>query len=121
MNEVQTLNHQGKEIVYIDFSVCENKPRLFEVIQEAKSVLKKHPLNSVLTLTNLTNVHFDSEVVKAFEEYSAENKPFVKAAALIGVSGFQKVIHSIITRVTKRNIPTYDSKQEAMDWLVTNE
>jgi hypothetical protein len=117
MDEVQILNHKGKTIVYIDFSTAKNKQKILDIIEEAKKTIKRNPLNSVLTLTDFTNLRFDSEIVRAIQSYAEENKPYVKAAALVGIIGLQKVVYNVISRITQRELPIYADKQEALDWL----
>lgn len=58
------------------------------------------------------------ELVNTLKEFTTHNQPFVKAAAIVGVTGLQKIAYDTVIRFTKRNIPILPSVEEAMDWLV---
>jgi hypothetical protein len=51
------------------------------------------------------------------KEVAASNAPWVKASAVIGVSGLLQVALIAVTRFSKRNILAFSTKEEALDWL----
>ena len=56
-------------------------------IAEGHRVLSLEPLNSVLTLNDVTGAKFDQESVAALKSMVAANAPYVKRGAVIGISG----------------------------------
>jgi hypothetical protein len=83
VKRVQFIRHNVKEILFLDFS--ERKAgEVSLIIDKAKSVIAKRPENSLLTLSNVTNARFDDTVSQRMKEFTAHNKPFVKAAAVVG-------------------------------------
>jgi hypothetical protein len=119
--EITTLTHKGKPILYLNFSygdMLDKKQEVLDLIEEAKSYIAKQAPNSLLTLTNVTGLRFSMELVNAIKEFSLHNQPFVKAAALVGITGIQKLAYDSVIKFTKRNIPLFPSVEEAMDWLV---
>lgn len=117
MTNVQSLNYQGKKIIYIDFSNCQPKDAS-EIMEHAKAVISQEPPNSLLTLTNVTNLRFDIELSQQFKAYTEFNKPYVKAAAIIGAAGLLKSGFQFVAHFAKRDIRAFDTKDEALDWLV---
>jgi hypothetical protein len=116
MERVRFIEHKGKTILFIDFS--DSSPEdAFEVIGVAKTVIAKQAPSSLLTLTNTHNARFNSKIRNAMTEYVRHNKPFVKAAAIIGVTGLQEIIFSGILKLTKRKIRLFNDIEEAKDWL----
>ena len=73
--------------------------------------------NSLVTLTNVTGLRFSMELINIIKDFSTHNQPFVKAAAIVGISGIQKIAYDSVIKITKRNIPLFPSVEEAMDWL----
>jgi len=119
--KLEILNHKGKDIVYINFSygnVLDKKQAVLDLIEEAKSYIATHPPNSLLTITDVTGLRFSTELINAFSDFASQNHPFVKAAAVVGVTGIQKIAYDTIMKLTKRTIPMFPSVEEAMDWLV---
>ncbi len=78
------------------------------------------PEHSLLVLTNVEGAVFDPEVVKAMEAFLVHNKPYVKKSAIIGLSGLQKIIYDGLIRITRRNLPLFNTIEKAKDWLVSN-
>lgn len=116
MERIQTLYHKGKRIIYLDFSNLD-KSEVTKLANEAANFVGSHPENSCLTLTNITGLRFDSEIVQAFKELTARDKPYVKAGAILGMSGFQKVVYIGVMAFSKRSLPLFDNMEEALDWL----
>jgi hypothetical protein len=118
--EVKNMEHKGKNILYLDFSygdMLNKKQEVLNLIEEAKAFVAKQAPNSLLTLTNATELRFSMELVNAFKELTAHNQPFVKAAAIVGITGLQKISYDTVMKFTKRNIPIFPSVEEALDWL----
>jgi hypothetical protein len=69
-------------------------------------------------LTYVRNARFDRKVTQALKEYTHQNKPYVRAAAVVGMSGLMQVILHAIIVFTRRRFATFDSLDEAKDWLV---
>ncbi len=83
MERVRFIRHSDKEILFLDFSSC--KPgEVFLVIDKAKPVIAGQPEKSLLTLSDVTNARFDDTVSQRMKEFTAHNKAFVKAAAVVG-------------------------------------
>jgi hypothetical protein len=103
----------------LDFSNC--KPGdVFLVIDEAKITIRTRSENSVLTLTDVTNMRFDDRVTQQMKEFTTHNKPYVRAAAVVGVEGVKKIILNAVMLFSKRKFHTFDSIDSAKAWLVAN-
>ncbi|MFZ5351155.1 MAG: hypothetical protein ACOZCL_00375 [Bacillota bacterium] len=118
MDRVSFIQHKGKKILQIDFTDC-HKDEVLKVIEMAKKTISHEPKNSVLTLTKVANTKYDTNTSEALKEYTNHNKPYVKAAAVIGLSGLQKVLYMTIVRFTGRNLQLFDDDTTAKDWLCT--
>lgn len=116
MSRVQFLTHKGKRILLIDFSGLRAE-EVLPVIAEARRVIGLQAEQSVLTLTDLTQMHFDSTVTAALKEYAAHNKPYVKAAAVVGATGLLSVVKQGVELAAARNLRSFSSREEAKEWL----
>ena len=119
MGRVAFIKHNGKEILFLDFSNC--KPEdVLPVIDEAKKAIRTRPENSVLTLTNVTNTRFDERVSEQMKQFTTHNKPYVRAAALVGVEGIKKIILQAVMLFSKRKFHTFETIESAKNWLSDN-
>ena len=115
---VRFIEWKGKQICYHDFSNIHKVEEAMAAIAESRALVRKQPLNSVLTLTNSEGSRFNREIVEALKELTKGNKPYVKAGAIIGLTGIQRVVYIAVTQFTGRRLPTYTSADEAKDYLV---
>ena len=113
------IKHGNREILLINLADC--KPHeLFPLIDQAKKVICTRPASSVLTLTDVTNVRFDDKVTDAMKAFTVHNKPYVKAAGVVGVTGLKKIILEAVMMFSKRKFHTFETVESAKSWLVTN-
>ena len=118
MNKTQIVSHKGKNIVYVDLSGCK-EVELSSQLAEAKMMISHQGKETVLLLTNVTGVELTKESSRLMKDFSSHNTPYVKASAVIGVEGLQKIIYSAVQRVSGRKIPTFETVEQAKDWLVS--
>jgi hypothetical protein len=118
MDRVKFVNFKGKEILYLDFSGCKTD-EVFPVIEQAKAVIRTRPEQSLLTLTNVTDTRFDETVSQRMKEFTTHNKPFVKAAAVVGVVGIKKILFEAIMLFSNRKLHAFETVEQAKDWLAS--
>jgi hypothetical protein len=114
---VKFIEHLGKRILFINYSECDIAT-MKTVTEEMHRIISNEPLNSVLTLNDVTGTSFDTESVALLKSKVAANAPYVKRAAVIGITGLQALIYEAVQKFSQRNIPLFATRQEALDWLV---
>lgn len=119
MSNFDKIIHKGKTIIYVDFSNLKKVDEIYMVVDEVKPIIRSNPKFSALILTNFENMHFNNDVFKKFSEYAKGNKEYVKASAVIGLSGLIKVMYSGFSKVTNRSYKVCDTKTEALDYLAS--
>jgi hypothetical protein len=116
---VKFIRHQEKEILFLDFSNSGTE-EVLKIIEDAKRVISTKPENSLLTLTDVTNARFNEEVGEGMKQFTAHNKPYVKAAAVVGITGLKRVIFGAVMAFSKRNLQSFDDMEQAKHWLINN-
>lgn len=116
MGRINFVTHKGKQILHIDFSnvAPDDAPT---VVEEAKRVIAKQPPNSLRTLTDITNGGFPPKVNQLMKEYTAHNKPYVRAAAIVGADGLRKALVYVVATFSSRDLKPFDTPEQAKDWL----
>jgi hypothetical protein len=106
----------GKELVYLDFSGC-TSATLPPLIEEAKRLIAARPEKSVCVLTNVIGTELSRTTSQIIKDFATQNKPYVKASAVIGVEGLKKIIYNAVQAVSGRHISSFDTMEQAKDWL----
>jgi hypothetical protein len=119
MSGVYDLNHKGKAMICLDVSdmVIKQKAEYQACIARAKEKIRKHAPKSVLLITNVKGTRFDMEMAENMKDYANSNTPYVKASAIVGVAGLQKVIYLAVKKLTGRDFHLVETMEEAKDWL----
>jgi hypothetical protein len=116
-SRVQVLERSGREIVCIDFSRA-TPGDITATTAAAIPLIRTRPPGTVLTLTDATDIKISDLANRQIGEFMAGNKPYVRAAAVIGVSGLASAILATLRIVTGRQIATFADRETALRWLV---
>ncbi len=119
MQNPQLINHQGKTIFFMDFSGLRDFDEIKLVISKSIEYIRSQPDKSLLTLTNLDGIHFNTEIKNLFTDFISGNKPHIKASSVIGMSGLLRIVYNGLMRLTGRDIRSFDNKNVALDWLTS--
>jgi len=114
---VRFMEHQGQRVLFINYSHCD-VAMLKAVAEEGHRVIAREQPNSVLTLNDVTGTTFDKESVAVLQAKVAANAPYVRRAAVIGISGLQRLIYEGVQAFSRRRLPLFENRQQALDWLV---
>jgi len=114
---VRFIDHLGVRVLFINYSHCD-VAMLKAVAEEGHRVIAREEPNSVLTLNDVTGTTFDKESVAVVQAKVAANAPYVRRAAVIGIHGLQRLIYEGVQAFSKRRIPHFDTRMEALTWLV---
>lgn len=89
-------------------------------LDEGCEYIRQQSPNSVLTLTNTEDKFFNYEVRKHFEDKVKGNEPYVKAGAIIGMTGLISIMYGAFVPITGRNLKLFKTKEYALEYLVSN-
>lgn len=118
MERISFIKHKGKPIMLVDLSNCEAKEILL-LLDEAQRTVARHERGSLLTLGDMTGAHIDRVVATRMKEVLVLDRPFVKRSAWVGVDSVPRVYYENIKTFTQRQLPSFKTREEAMDWLVS--
>jgi hypothetical protein len=111
------IKHQNQNILLIDFGRCPKRDLLL-LLDQVQDTIAKNPRNSVLTLADFTGAEVDKEIATRMKEVLVFDRPFVKRSAWVGTRNLPKVFYEGFKNFSQREFPTFDTREEAMEWLV---
>lgn len=111
------VKHKGKAIFLIDFSHCKIKEMLL-LLEQVRAEVARHERGSVLTLGDFTGAEVDKKVATRIKEVLTLDRPYVKKSAWVGTEDLPHVFYENFKSFSQREIPTFKTREEAMDWLV---
>jgi len=110
---------EGKNIIYIDFSLPKTDEDFSEAFEEVGNVIASHPECSLYTITNMAGVRIDTLYKDNFIKYGKHNKPYVIKGVLIGLDGVTKlIIENIIKKAGRDKFHIAFTKEKAVEWVL---
>lgn len=116
MERVRFIEHNDKQILHLNFASAKAE-EVLTTIEKAKTIIAAQPANSLFTLADVTDAAFNREVSDSMKTFVTHNKPFVKASAVVGITGLKQIIFNAVLKFSGRHIAAFDSLEEAKDWL----
>lgn len=117
-DRLRFVKHKGQAIFIIDFSHCQAK-EILVLLEQTKAIIARHAHGSMLTLGDFTGAEIDKKVVTRLKEVLVLDRPFVKRSALVGIESIPHVLYEHMKSFSQRDFANFKTREEAMDWLVT--
>ena len=116
-NRLRFVTHKGQAIFLIDFSHCQEKD-LIVLLDQIRSEVARHEPGTVLTLADFTGAKIDKEVATRIKEVLTLDRPYVKKSAWVGTEQVPHVFIENFKSFSQRELPTFETREEALEWLV---
>jgi len=114
---IRFIAHQGKQILLVDLSHCK-VAEVKKISTLVPSFVTAQPKGSVLLLADFTGAEFDREAITILKRGTVFDRPHLKRSAWVGTESLPKVFYENIKSFSQRDLPTFKTREEAMDWLV---
>ncbi len=115
---IQFVTHQGKKILLIDFTQCRPE-EILQMLPDIQEMVTSEPRASLLTLADFTGAQVRRDVADRIKRILVLDRPHVKHSALVGVEKLPSVFLDAFRTFSRRELPAFKTREEALDWLVT--
>lgn len=116
-NRIRFISHKGKQILLVDCSHCSTE-QLAELAALVPERVTAEPRGSVLLLADFTGAILDRHSLDRLKPALVFDRPHLKRSAWVGVEQLPKVFYEHLKSFSQRELPTFKTREEAMDWLV---
>ena len=105
-------------LLLIDLSHATNHAETLAAVAYARSLAPIHAPAKILTMTDVTAIRYNAEVIQAVREMAEHNKPYVAWGAVIGLSPLLRTIYELARRASGRtNLQTFETREAGLAWL----
>jgi hypothetical protein len=119
-DRIRFITHQGKSILLIDLTNC-SAAELKRMGELVPKFVTTHPKGSLLLLADFTGAEFDRDAFETMKEGAVFDRPHIKKSAWVGLDNLPKVFYENLKVFSRRDLPTFETREEALDWLVKGE
>lgn len=117
-SRVRFITHKGKQILLVDCTHC-SAEELEQVARIVPGHVTAQPLASVLLLADFTGSKFDRKIMETIKQGLVFDRPHLKRSAWVGTENLPHVFYEHMKIFSRRDLPTFPTRQEAMEWLVS--
>jgi hypothetical protein len=116
-DRIRFIEHQGKRILFVDLSYC-SPDELEKIVLLVPSYVTAQPKGSLLLLADFTGAKFDRDAVEKMKPGIVFDRPHLKRSAWYGTDTLPHVFYEHLKNFSQRDLPTFKTREEALDWLV---
>jgi len=116
-DRIRFIEHQGKRILLLDYSHA-TAPEMQLLLEHVRMTVARHARESLLTFADFTGATVDHAVATKMKEVLTLDRPFVKKTAWVGSESIPHAFMENFHSFSQREIATFKTREEAMDWLV---
>jgi len=116
---LQFIEHRGKQILLVDLTDC-TAPQVISISNDVVDEVGEHPRGSVLILADFTRAQVDKPTAEHMKKALVMDRPYVKRSAWVGTESLPKVFFENFKSFSQRQISKFATREEAMDWLVSD-
>lgn len=119
-DRIRFVTHRGQQVLLVDITNC-TTAEMMEMARLVPSYVASEPRGSVLLLADFTGSKFDKAAFETLKQATVFDRPHIKRSAWVGVEGLPKVFYENLKAFSQRDLPTFRTREDALDWLVSEE
>lgn len=117
---IRFIRHRGQPVLMVDVSNC-SSAEMIELSRVVPAYLSEQPKGSVLLLADFTGAKVDKAAFESMKQAAVFDRPHLKRSAWVGTEGLPKVFYENLKAFSQRELPTFKTREEALDWLVAED
>lgn len=118
-DRIRFIDYKGKQVLLVDMSHC-TTAELENYALLVPSYVTSESKGSVLLLADFTGAEFDRISIERLKVAAVFDRPHLKRSAWVGVENLPKIFYDHIKNFSQRDLPTFKTREEALDWLVSD-
>ena len=118
MDRIQFITHRDQRILLVDCSQC-MAGEVATIADLLPDFVTREPLGSVLVLADFSGAQFSREAVEHVKIAAVFDRPHLKRSAWVLTENLPKAFYDSILSFSARQIPTFATREEAMEYLVS--
>jgi hypothetical protein len=117
MERIRYIDHDGRKILLVDCSGCSPK-EVAEVADQLPEFVKPQPARSVLLLADFSGAKMDRDSAEHVKIAAVKNRGHLRRSAWVFNGNIPKPLHDSIKAFSNRDIPQFENREEALQFLL---
>ena len=120
MDRISRIAFRGQTVLLVDCSDC-SPEELAAVADDVPRHVTKEPHGSLLLLADFSRSQFNKETVEHLKLAAVFDRPHVKKSAWVLTENLPKTLFDSIRTFSGREISTFATREEALEYLVSDD
>jgi hypothetical protein len=117
LERILFLTFRNRQVLLADCS-DRSPEELAAVIDEVPKHVTREPIGSLLVLGDFSRSTFTKETVEHLKLAAVFDRPHIKKAAWVLTQNLPKALYESVLTFSGREIPTFETREEALEFLV---
>jgi hypothetical protein len=117
---IRYIPYKGQRVLLVDVTNC-SAAELIELAPLVPAHIAVEPRSSVLLLADFTGSKFDKSAFESLKQAVVLDRPHIKRSAWVGVEALPKIFYENLRHFSRRDLPVFSTREEALEYLVTEE
>lgn len=117
---IRYINEKGQRVLLVDLSNC-SAQEVSRIAGMVPGQVVTEPPGSLLLLADFTGAQFDKSSLEVLKQATVFVRPHLKRSAWVGVENLPHVFYENIKSFSRRDLPTFKTRENALEWLVADE
>jgi hypothetical protein len=118
LDRIRFITHRDQRILLVDCSHC-SAEEVATIADLLPGFVTREPRGSVLLLGDFSGAEFSRETIEHVKIAAVFDRPHLKRSAWVLTENLPKALYDSIRSFSGRQIPTFASREEAMEYLVS--
>ena len=115
---VSFIEHEGRQILFIDFANLQDETAILAVVAEAREFVEQLPMRKEqLVLVDMVRLRYSNAILDSFRGLVEHNSPWVFASAVYGLVGMGNVAFRAVNLMSGSRMRGFERREEALEWL----
>ena len=117
MERLTTVHHRTVPVLVVEYSGIQDTQEALDLIWASSAAIVAQPLGSVRVLMSIAGAHIAPPIIGALKDAALRNKPHLKGVAVVGLGGLLRIVYLTMSKLMEMEMPAFDTRDEALDWL----
>jgi hypothetical protein len=117
---IRFITHRGRSVLLADLSHCTSE-QIITLCHLVPTYVTSQPRGSVLLLADFSGSKMDKDALESLKQATVYDRPHLKRSAWVGAEALPHVFYENVKSFSQRDLPTFKTREEALDWLVAEE
>jgi len=117
---IRFITYKGQQVLLVDITNC-TAAEMIELAPLVPAQVATEPRGSVLLLADFTGSKIDKSAFESLKQAVVLDRPHIKRSAWVGVEALPKIFYENLRHFSRRDLPAFSTREEALEYLVAEE